>query len=421
MQEEKIVIIGAGISGLVAAIELEKAGFKPTILESADRIGGRVKTDDYEGFLLDHGFQVLLTAYPEAKKYLDYDALDLKYFEPGAFICTEDKTMRISDPLRQPSTIFNMAFSPVGTLSDKLKIFKWNKALKKLSVEDIFAKEEQTSLSFLKNYGFSDTIIDQFFKPFFGGIFLENDLNTSSRMLEFVFKMFGEGHAALPSNGMQAIPKMLADQLSQTDIQFNKFVEKVAPKKIFLINGEAIEADVVIIATQPDKILPQMAGQFEGYQSVINLYFESDVNPVEQALIALVPSEDYLINNFCVMNSTAKNYTSNGKHLISVSVNNNKDYEAKTLSNKVINELRALYPSLIKSEIKLLKHYYIDKALPKINDFQYSMKPSNTKVQEGIYLAGDYLLNGSINAAMLSGRLAAQAIYEDIKGKGFKN
>ncbi len=421
MEDEKIIIIGAGISGLIAAIELEKAGFKPTILESSDRVGGRVKTDNYDGFLLDHGFQVLLTAYPEAIKYLDYDALDLQYFDPGAMICSEDKSFRISDPLRQPASLIDMALSPVGSFADKLKIFKWKRSLKKSSVEDIFSRKEQTSISFLKEYGFSTTIINQFFKPFFGGIFLENDLNTSSRMLEFVFKMFSEGHAAVPSKGMQAIPEMLAAQLSQTDIQFDKIVEKVDPKKVFLANGENLEADVVVIAAQPDKLLPQLARQFEGYQSVINLYFECDKNPINKSIINLVPDKDFLINNFCISNDTAKNYAPKGKYLISVSVNNSKEYEPKTLSNKVVNELRSLYPSLIKAEIKLIKQYDIDKALPKINDFQYSMKPSNMKVQEGIYLAGDYLLNGSINAAMLSGRLAAHAIYEDLKGKGFKN
>lgn len=421
MQEERIIIIGAGISGLVAAIELEKAGFKPTILESSNKVGGRVKTDNYNGFLLDHGFQVLLTAYPEAKKYLDYDALDLQYFDPGAIICSSDKSYRISDPIRQPSTIFDMAFSPIGTLSDKLKIFKWNRSLKKLSVEEIFAKQEISSIEFLRDYGFSDEIINQFFKPFFGGIFLENDLNTSSRMLEFVFKMFGEGHAALPAQGMQAIPQMLVDQLSQTDIQFDKLVEKVGPKKVSLSNGEVIEADVIVIATQPDRLLPQLSGQFEGYQSVVNLYFECDKSPINKSLIGLVPDEDYLINNFCVVNNTAKSYAPKDKFLFSISVNDSKDYEPKTLSNKVVNELRTLYPSLIDAEIKFLKQFNIDRALPKINDFQYSLKPSNTKVQEGVYLAGDYLLNGSINAAMLSGRISAHAIYEDLKGKGFKN
>jgi phytoene dehydrogenase-like protein len=123
MKEAKIYIIGAGVSGLVAAIELEKAGFSPIILEGSDSIGGRVKTDELDGFRLDQGFQILLTAYPEAIRYLDYQALNLKYFDPGAVIFDGQESFSITDPLRNPLKVFEMIFSKVGTLLDKLKMF----------------------------------------------------------------------------------------------------------------------------------------------------------------------------------------------------------------------------------------------------------------------------------------------------------
>lgn len=421
MQEEKIIVVGAGLAGLVAAIELEKAGFNPVILEASDRIGGRVKTDKVNGFLLDHGFQVLLTAYPEATKYLDFEKLDLHHFNPGAMVFNQEATYRISDPLRQPARIFEMMFSQVGSFSDKLKIFQWTRALKSTSIEQIFKKKETTALQFLRKKGFTNVMIQQFFQPFFGGIFLENELNTSSRMLEFVFKMFGEGYAAIPANGMGAIPEMLAAQLSTTEILLNHKVEKIGLKSVELENGKRIAADAVVIATSPEKLVPQMKGQFEGWQSVLNLYFESDVPPIHDALIGLVPDESMLINNFCVMNNTARNYAPEDKYLISISVNNTRGKEEIEVQREVIRELKELVPGLAEAEIKHLKSYQINRALPKIDDFQYSMKPSNSKIQEGVYLAGDYLLNGSINAAMLSGRLAAHAVYEDIKGRGFKS
>jgi protoporphyrinogen oxidase len=422
MQEEKIIIIGAGIAGLTAAIELEKAGFKPTILEASDSIGGRVKTDQTNAFLLDHGFQVLLTAYPEAQHYLDYDKLKLKKFNPGALILGGKKeNYAISDPLRQPSSLFSMLFSPVGSFSDKLKIFQWNRELKKLSIEDIFAKDEISSLEFLKKKGFSETIIQQFFKPFFGGIFLENELNTSSRMLEFVFKMFGEGYAAVPEAGMKAIPEMLANNLSQTDIKLSQRVEKVGLNKVSLDNGEELEADVIIIATKADQLLPQLAGQFAEDQFVTNLYFSSDIDPIGKALIALVPDEEKLINNITVMNNTAASYAPEGSYLISVSVTQNYQENDKQLKARVLKELLQLFPVLENATLEHLKTYYIDNALPQIDDFQNKIKPSQSKIQQGIYLAGDYLLNGSINAAMASGRYAAHAVFEDLKGKSFHN
>jgi protoporphyrinogen oxidase len=422
MQNEKVIIIGAGIAGLTAAIELEKAGFKPTILESTDRIGGRVKTDLINGYLLDHGFQVLLTAYPEAQHYLDYEKLDLKKFSPGALIIdAKNGSYVISDPLRQPSSFFNMLFSPVGSFSDKIKIFKWNRALKKLSIDEIFAKSDKTSLEFLTEKGFSNEIINQFFKPFFGGIFLENRLDTSSRMLEFVFKMFGEGYATVPREGMKAIPEMLASNLTQTEIKFNQRVEKVGLKKVELDNGDELEADVIIIATKPDELLPQLIGQFSEDQFVINLNFSSDIDPIGKSLIALVPDDKYLINNISVMNNTSSSYAPEGRYLLSVSVTQNYEENDKDLRRRIFKELVEVFPELENATLQHLKTYYIDNALPKIEDFQNKMKPSHSKIQTGIYLAGDYLLNGSINAAMASGRYAAHAVFEDLKGKGFHN
>ncbi|MGJ3236284.1 protoporphyrinogen/coproporphyrinogen oxidase [Marivirga sp.] len=422
MQEEKVIIIGAGIAGLTAAIELEKAGFKPTILEASDSIGGRVKTDNMGGYLLDHGFQVLLTAYPEAQHYLDYEKLNLKKFGPGALILDpKSGNYVISDPLRQPSSLFSMLFSPVGSFSDKLKIFQWNRALRKLSIDEIFAKPEISSIEFLRKKGFSETIIQQFFKPFFGGIFLENELNTSSRMLEFVFKMFGEGFAAIPKSGMKAIPEMLAGHLSQTEIKFNQRVEKVGLKKVVLDNGQEIEADVMIIATKAEQLLPQLEGQFSEDQFVTNLYFSSDIDPIGKPLIALVPDEDKLINNITVMNNTSASYAPEGSYLLSVSVTQNYEENDKQLKQRVLKELIEVFPQLSEAVIEHLKTFYIDNALPQIDDFQNKIKPSQSKIQQGIYLAGDYLLNGSINAAMASGRYAAHAVFEDLKGKGFHN
>ena len=104
--EAKIHIVGAGISGLIAAKVLEENGFSPIILEATDKVGGRVKTDLVDGYQLDQGFQVLLTAYPEAKKHLDFQELDLQAFLPGAVIFKNKEQKIIGDPLKDPS-LFN--------------------------------------------------------------------------------------------------------------------------------------------------------------------------------------------------------------------------------------------------------------------------------------------------------------------------
>ena len=408
MDQQKIYIIGAGISGLIAAYELERAGYSPQILEASDGVGGRVRTDIENGFLLDRGFQVLLTAYPEAKRYLDYEKLKLKMFDPGAIIFKPGDFFAVHDPLRNPMRLFGMAFSKVGTLKDKFKIFTLTNSLKKKSEEKIFAEPSLTTIDFLRNYRFSETIIDNFFKPFFKGIFLENGLQTSSRMFNFVFKMFSIGFAAIPERGMQEIPVQLKNKLQNTVFHFNSPVEKVEGNTIFLRNGNKIQADKVIIASRPDRMLPQLAGQVKEYRKVINLYFSLEKSFIAQPMIGLVPDSQYLINNFVFMTDVSKSYSSSGKALLSVTVT--QDSKADELLVKMVAlELEAL-TGIKANFFHHIKTYEITEALPQVEDMQNNISPTNTKIQDDVYLAGDYLLNGSINAAMTAGRKAAEAV-----------
>ena len=167
----KIAIVGAGVSGLIAAITLEKEGYSPTIYEATDGIGGRVKTDIVDAYQLDHGFQVLLDAYPMAQKYLDYEDLKLQKFLPGAQIYYNGKNSIIGDPLRELGLLLPSLTSNVGTLGDKVKVFKLNTELKRKTVEEFFKEPETSTLEFLSKFGFSEGIITKFFKPFFSGIF----------------------------------------------------------------------------------------------------------------------------------------------------------------------------------------------------------------------------------------------------------
>lgn len=407
MKEEKIYIIGAGLSGLIAALELEKSGFQPIILEASDRIGGRMKTDEVDGFLLDHGFQVLNTAYPEAKKYLDFQALHLKKFDPGAVIFDENESFIISDPLRNPLKVVSMAFSKVGTFMDKVKMFTLTQDLKQKSLDEIFSSKSIPTHQYLKDYGFSDQIIENFFKPFFRGIFLEKHLNTSSRMFEFIFKMFAIGHAAVPEKGMGEIPAMIREQLSSTQIYFNHPVEEVKGSTVLLKNGEQLEADRIIIAVQPDKVMKQLQGQFAPPQSVINLYFSLQKSFLARPMIGLLPGE-HLVNNIVFMDDVSPEYSKDGKALLSVTVLES-DLDEKELIRQVQKELSQI--SGIKSDFfKFIKSYHINYALPHVDDLKYTIPFTECKISDQVYLAGDYLLNGSINAAMTSGRIAAEAV-----------
>ena len=293
----KIHIIGAGVSGLIAAQVLENYGYQPTIIEATSSVGGRVKSDLVNGYSLDRGFQVLLTSYPAAKKYLDFETLTLQKLLPGAVIFKNGKAQTIGDPLRSISLLIPTLFSSIGSLSDKLKILKLNTLLKKKNVDTIFKEDEKTTFQYLKDIGFSEEMIQTFFKPFFSGIFLEPNLDTSSRMFEFVYKMFGEGLAVLPKAGIQAISDQLKDNLKNTKILLNSEVASLKDKGIILKDGSEIESDFTIIATEASPLVANLKNQETLWKTCDTLYFETSDRIISRPLIGLIADEKALMNN----------------------------------------------------------------------------------------------------------------------------
>jgi len=411
MKEKNIVIVGAGIAGLVAAIELENKGYEVTILEATDRVGGRVKTDYHDGYQFDHGFQVLLTAYPELKKYLDIEALKLHYFKPGARIYAGKDVFIIVDPLRQPFALFSAIFSPVGSLWDKWKIWRLSVQLKHRTIAEIFESPSITTMDYLKNFGFSDGIITNFFQPFFAGIFLENELETSSRLFQFIFKMFAEGYAAIPENGMQSIPDQLFSRLRNTKIHFNTRVEGIMDK-VLSTSKDDFGFDAVIVATDPGKIIGRDQARTIKYRSTVNLYFAIPSQHIG-GYIGLFPSSDLLVNNISVLTDVAPTYAPKGQSMLSVSIVGSPQVKGERLIQKVIDEIASIL-NLNNNEIKYLHSYHIAQALPDI--VQPLMKLTRNQIVQGhgIYLAGDYLLGGSLNGAMVSGRQCAETLAEDL-------
>jgi len=406
----KINIIGAGISGLIAAKVLEENGCKTTIIEATNRPGGRVKTDIVDGFQLDHGFQVLLSEYPTAKKHLDYAELELQSFGSGAVIFTNGKQKIIGDPLRDLSLLFPTIFSGIGNLVDKFKILKLNSKLKSKNLNDIFETPEKTTKQYLQDFGFSGDIISKFFTPFFTGIFLETELVTSSRMFEFVFKMFAEGKALMPKQGIESIPKQIASNLKYTTFQFNEKVKSITSKIITLESGKKIESDYTIIAGDIEAMINGKKTTPVHWKSCTNIYFTCRKKLHSKPLIGLVADQNSLVNNIFYHNSLQTSQKGKGE-LLSVTIVKQHKLSNKALISVVQDELKTLCGL---SDLTYLKMYYIPKALPQLTNLAYTKQPETTQLGKSIFIAGDTQLNGSLNAAMLSGELAAKAVLAEI-------
>src|SRR6478609_756689 len=321
-----VIIIGAGIAGLSAALRLHRKGLKVCVLESSDRVGGRMKTDQHpDGFLLDHGFHIFLTAYPEAQEILNYDDLKLKAFVNGAMIRMENGFTKVTDPLRHPEEVFNSLFSPVAEPFDKLKLLKLRSRLLMQSETLRLKRPETTTLDALRNAGFSKSMIEQFFRPFLAGIFLDPQLNTSSRFFEFVFSMLSRGSSTLPANGIATIPEQIASRLPGDMIQLNTTVQHISEQSVQLANGDSMEASAILLAVEPWS-LPRLINQNHDEeltpdaQAMRCLYFSVDADkaPINEAILLLNGTGEGLINNMCIPSLVAPSYAPAGKALISI-------------------------------------------------------------------------------------------------------
>ncbi len=408
----KIHIIGAGMSGLIAAKVLEENGYAPIILEASDRVGGRVKTSIIDGYHLDHGFQVLLTGYPAAQKHLDYTALELQKIAPGSVIFKRKQQKIMGDPIRDLSLLLPTLLSGIGTLQDKLKILKLNSELKSSRISDIFNKSEKSTLIYLRNYGFSEGIIQEFFRPFFSGIFLESQLKTSSRMFEFVYKMFGEGYAAIPREGMEAIPRQVYDGLAQSTFLFQSPVESIREGSIHLEGGRRLTTDYTIIATDPSMFIPDRKPT--NWKSCDTLYFKSKKRAIRQKLIGLIAEEGSLINNLFYPSCLGQRQL-HQEELLCVTALDSQGLHEDDLIQKIKHELEE-YCDI--RDITLVKVMRIPQSLPDRADLQYHADQSQTLHNQTVFIAGDQELNSSLNAAILSGETAANNLIELITNSG---
>ena len=412
MKTHPVLIVGGGVAGLSCAVHLAQAGRSVQLFEASDEVGGRIRTDVVDGFLLDRGFQVLLTAYPEAQALLDYGELKLGRFEPGALIWFEGKFHRLVDPWRRPRHVFSTALSPVGSILDKLRLAKLRRRVKRGSLASRYEQPETKTIDYLQADGFSERMIRRFFRPFLGGIFLNADLTTSSRMFEFVFRMFSVGDAALPAGGMQQIPRQLSALLPEKSVRLNTPVAEVGPKHVVLASVFQVNGSAVVIATEAPQASQLCGKPFrEASNSVTCLYFAADTPPIDEGILLLNGEGRGPINNLCVPSTVCSNYAPTGKSLVSVSVLDTT-MDDDQLEAAVLGQLEDWFGEIARTW-RHLRTYRIPYALP--NQDPPALSPVEKAVQtnNGIFVCGDQRDTGSIQGAMASGRRAADAILSN--------
>ena len=414
-----VIIVGAGLAGLAAAILCSEAGLSVIVVEAADGVGGRVRSDYVDGFILDRGFQVLLTAYPEAKAMLDYEALALKKFTPGSLVFSDGETSRIADPFRAPKTLLETLRSPVGSPIDKARVGLLRTLNKRASIASLWQKPEISTLARLRALKFSSRMTERFFRPFLAGVQLDPSLSTSSRVFDFVFKMLAEGDNALPANGIGMISQQLAGRVPAGSIRLNTRVAAVAPGSVTLLDQAVLRAKAIVVATEGPQAAKLLGERViaPGSQPVSCLYFSAPAAPIGGATIML--NGDGVaggpVNNVCVPSMVSPSYAPVGRHLVSVSViASHTGADDVALQTAVITQLRTWFGPQVDAWDHL-RTYHIAHAQPSQKPPALANPQRPVALGDGLFVCGDHRDNASINGALESGRRAAEAVISSSK------
>jgi phytoene dehydrogenase-like protein len=420
-----VVVVGAGLSGLICARKLHQAGVPILVVDADDRPGGRLKTDVVDGFKLDRGFQVLLTAYPTASREIDFGSLDLGAFQPGSYVYHGGRLSLLEQQsfIEMFRTKFAMARDKTIPFHDKKLLASLANSVGRMSARQAYATQPMTTEEFLGHVGFSDEAIDRYFRPFLGGIFLDRDLQFDARQFHFVWAMLNQGKMVLPANGMQALADQIAADIPRYLFRFGNRVSEVLrddkgyPNGVRFDTSETLHASAVVVSTEGD-VAAELTGQANhaGFKSSTCLYFETPTPFVDGAYLVLNGTGKGIVNHVAPVSNAAPSYAPPGKHLASVSLIGNPEGSDEQLAEAVKQELTAWAPDKGAYMWRFIRAYRIRFAQMAQPVGFIEHRPSNATNHDGLYWAGEFTQNSSIEGAVRSGLECAALLLSDREG-----
>lgn len=409
-------IIGAGLAGLACARDLTDAGVDVVVLDASQRVGGRVATDAIDGFLVDRGFQILLTAYPEVQRRLDLDALELQRFDPGAVVQIGRHRHLVADPLRRPRALVDTIRAPVGTPADKLRLARLVASVRRGRPADLLGRTDCATIEALDAAGFTDRMIDRFFRPLFSGIQLDPALEVSSRRFEIILRMLAVGDSAVPAGGMGAIPSQLAAGLPEGCVRLGAAVDALDGTTVCLTDGTTIDARAVVVATDGptahrllgDQMAPVVSRQ------VACAWFSPPEPTGLGSTLLLDGDRSGPVANLAEMSAVAPTYAPGGRHLVVAAMPIGRPVAAvdtTELLGAARRQLGTWFGGGADWELVALQH--IEHGHP----HQPPGFPPKRRVElgDGRFVCGDHRDTASIQGALFSGGRCAQAVRQAVR------
>lgn len=413
-----IVVVGAGLAGLVCARRLYRAGFPVLIIEADSRAGGRLKTDEIQGFRMDRGFQVYFSAYPNAGLELDLPALNLRPFEPGARMWDGKRFREFHrDNVIEMGINAVTGRSPVP-MGDLMRTAEWDRDVKQTLTNDIWKQEDRSVAEMLKEARFTDQFMEGFVRPFFGGIFLDRQMDVSANMFKFVWKMLSVGNTSVPAEGMEEIPRQIAGQLPSEIFRFNSRVDRLVKEGnrvtgVQLTTGEVIEAHSVVVAVEAPEA-ERLTGIKTpgGAKGSTTIYFDAAESPTDSAILLVNNSGMGEVNHVVDMSQLSRSCAPVRRRLIAATILGVPNESDSALAKNVRYEISQWLPKSGVTSWRPLKVDRIPYAqMPMKPGFRDHLPSCHTGTA-GLFLAGEFTHYGSIDGACLSGRTCAESIIQ---------
>ena len=402
-----VLVVGAGLAGLACAHDLLATGLKVTVLEASDGVGGRMRSDRVDGFVVDRGFQVFNTSYPQAKRRLALRDLRLRPFTPGVLVHTDRGRIAFTDPTRAPRAARSLLRDRPATPRDLL-------ALGALAARDMLGPvgplkraEEHTTRTALAAAGISEEFTGLFFRPFLSGVFLEDELETSSRVFHLVWRSMLRGTLCLPTDGIGAVPRQLADALPPGTVRFESPVDRLTDDGVQLADGTTLGAPVVVVATGPRPAVRLLPRLLVPPYRVVTTYFHTVPRPPLDRPTLLTDTRLRFLNS-CVLSEVVPGYAPAGAALVATSVLG-ADTEGR---ERALRDALAEAYETDTAGWDLLAARTIQDALPAMAPPQPLTRTS--RVRPGRYVCGDHRTTGSVQGALASGARAAREILRDL-------
>lgn len=408
--DHDVVIVGAGLAGLACARTLHAAGVDAVVLEASDGVGGRVRSDVVDGFVLDRGFQILLTAYPELHRWVDLDSLDLCRFDPGARIRVGGRFHTVGDPLRRPADLLSTIAAPIGTPLDKLRVLQAVASVRRGPAADLLRRPDGTTAERLRRLGFSDRAVERFLRPLFAGIQLDPELEVSSRRFDVILRMLAVGDSAVPAAGMSALPEAIAAGLPPGVVRLGTPVGSAGPGTVRTDDG-SLSANAVVVATDgPTAASLTGAVADPGSRPVAALWFGADAPPLRGPRLVLDGDRSGPVRNLAVMSEVSSRYAPQGRASVVAAVPG-PDALEPDLPADARRQLRKWFGAEVDGwdllRVDVIPHGQPDQRPP-----LHPKQP--VRVGEGLFVCGDHRDTASIQGALFSGRRTAEAVLAEL-------